>query len=130
MRPKSRGRLEAQDPGPYSHYPWFAWYLERVRQAFRLTNAGRTVRLTWAGPELDAAGWREEFRAALDRRITSRMPWGAEDGRKYSDQYQLGLFRDARSIADKLQSRTRLYFLETPELQRRFAHLLSRHDDA
>jgi hypothetical protein len=53
----------------YAHYPAFKEYLACCRTAFATTAAGGMVRIYWNTPILNAEGWREEFRAALDKRI-------------------------------------------------------------
>lgn len=45
-------------------------------------------------------------------------------GRKWKEQYQDGLMRDARRLKEKRQARVRMYSLDTPELRRRFGHLI------
>jgi hypothetical protein len=57
-----------------ANYPHGAEYLRAVRDAFAHTSAGGTVRVSWASQALDASAWRAEFLAALDRRLTARMP--------------------------------------------------------
>ncbi len=98
------------------------------RKAFAITAAGGTVRLSWAGRDLDAAGWRKNFRDALDRRINLKMgpppPW-----RKLDGLYQTNMERDARAIHAYRQQRVRFYHIATPELRKRFGHLMARHDD-
>jgi len=112
----------------YPHYPEFSWYLERVLWAFRTTRAGGKIQLTWCSPELDAEGWRDEFQAALDRRISGRMPHEQRGGRKFSDEYQTNIMRDAHDLALRAAG-VRVYSLRTPELRTRLRHLLSSYDD-
>jgi hypothetical protein len=57
-----------------ARYPEGAWYLAAVREANATTARGGRVRVSWSSAWLDAEGWRAEFRAALDRRLTARMP--------------------------------------------------------
>ena len=45
-------------------------------------------------------------------------------GRKWKEQYQDGLMRDARRLMEKRQRRVSMYCLDTPELRRRFGHLI------
>ena len=44
-------------------YPMPGVYLRAVRRAFAITGAGGTVRIDWASPELDAAGWCRETKS-------------------------------------------------------------------
>ena len=48
--------------------------------------------------------------------------------RKFADDYQLHLRRDAQRLRD-IAARVRVYQLETPALSRRFAHLLATRED-
>jgi hypothetical protein len=102
-------------------------YLDFCRRANRTTRQGGTVQLSWSAKPLDAAGWHRDFISALFRRIDNKA--GIEQfGRKHSDQYQMGLKRDAYRLRD-IRNRIRVYQFETPELTRRFGHLLAHHDD-
>jgi hypothetical protein len=102
-------------------------YLDFCRRANRTARQGGTVQISWSSKLLDAAGWRRAFISALFRRIDDKA--GIEhSGRKHSDQYQTGLMRDAYRLRD-IRNRIRVYQFETPELTRRFGHLLARHDD-
>jgi hypothetical protein len=92
------------------------------------TVSDGAVRLEWGGREYDAEGWRRQFRKALDRRINLKAgpepPW-----RKLDPDYQRQLERDCRAIRDNRQRRIALHQIATPELKRRFGHLISRWDD-
>lgn len=87
-------------------------------------TAGRTVHLAWNGPTLDAEGYRRWFRRGLDHRINLKMgPYPT--WRKLDDDYQRNLERDCRAIRDTVRHRAALHQLSTPELRRRFGHLLT-----
>lgn len=109
-------------------YPQPGAYVQAWKRANEVTAAGGTVRVSWAGRDLDAHGWRREVRRALDRRINER---GGLDqtGRKWDERYQVGLERDARALRDRLMRRVRVYQFETPELRERFGHLLADRED-
>jgi hypothetical protein len=78
----------------------------------------------WPTP---AATILRELRHGIHDRINKHDPrYGG--GRKWEPIYQLSLARDARRLHD-IARRVRVYQIETPELARRFAHLLARHDD-
>jgi hypothetical protein len=98
------------------------------RRAREITEAGGTVRLERFGREYDADDWRRQFRLALDRRITLKA--GPEPAwRKLDDDYRRNLERDCRAIRDKVRRRVALHQLATPELRRRFGHLITPWED-
>jgi hypothetical protein len=103
-------------------------YLRFCREMFRRTAAGESVRFEYGGRAYDVQAWRESFRKALDRRITLKA--GPELGwRKLDDQYQTALQRDCRAIRDHATRRLAVHRLGTPELRRRFGHIISGYDD-
>lgn len=72
-------------------------------------------------------GWEQNYQGyitALHNRINKRAGDERVMLRKCGDLYQTGLIRDRRAIWEKLNLRVRLYGLETPELRKRFAHLI------
>lgn len=105
-------------------YRYVSEMLALYRRAREITEAGGTVRLSWAGRDYDAEGWRRQFRVALDRRINLKVgplpPW-----RKLDSLYQTELRRDCRRIRDASQHRAALHQIMTPELRRRFGHLVT-----
>ena len=110
------------------HYAHVREYLAFCRQAFLVTSQGGRIRLSWAGSALDASGWRRSFRLALHRRINAK----GEDprrGRKLEDLYQVEMARDRDRIQAGVQHRVRIHQIATPELRRRFSHLLSRREE-
>jgi hypothetical protein len=113
---------------PEERYPNAAAYLGWVKRCFAETKAGRRVQTNWAGPELNHEGFQQEFLRALHRRI-QRNGNIEPRGRKMSHEYQTELFRDRQSIAAKRGQRIRMYYLATPELKRRFSHLLDNYND-
>lgn len=102
------------------------------RWAFAETAGGREIALSRAGQYegrgYDAEGWRREFRRALDERINLKAapppPW-----RKLDGLYQTELRRDCQRIRDNRQRRIALHQITTPELRRRFGHLIMAWED-
>lgn len=109
-------------------YRYAGEMLRFYRWAKAITAAGGRVRLSWAGSEYDAEGWRHQFLLALDRRITLKAG-PLPSWRKLSDLYQTELRRDSQRIRDNRQQRVALHQINTPELRRRFGHLISSRDD-
>lgn len=66
---------------------------------------------------------KESMRLRLHWKISGQCPWYGY-GRKWTDEYQVDQMRDCDAVRRKLQQRVRLYQLATPELRRRYAHLL------
>lgn len=81
------------------------------------------VATDWTGGR-PAAQVRREFRRALDARINARGGLDAAN-----DPIPVELVRDARRLDEIRRMRIRHYHFETPLCQRRFGHLLARHDD-
>jgi hypothetical protein len=102
-------------------------YLEFCRKAKVHTATGGHVQLFWNSRLLDAAGWHREFVSALFRRIDDRAGI-RPSGRKHTNEYQIGLMRDAQRLRDS-HIRIRVFQFETPELRERFGHLLSSYND-
>lgn len=104
-------------------------YLTVRRAASMLLAQGHAVKLSRCGDTYDAEAWERECIRALDRRITLKAgptsPW-----RKLAPEWQTNMQRDARALADLLQRRIRrAYRFDTREMQARFGHLLSSHND-
>ncbi len=97
-------------------------YLALLRAAHEALAKGYGIRLRWNGDAMDAQEWQCERIKALDRRITLKA--GRPIGRKHSEQYQIGLFRDCHRVRDAFR-RIRVYQFETPEITRRYKHLLA-----
>ena len=109
-----------------SNYPKHSEYLASCRKAFEITASGGTVKLFWDSSPLDAAGWKREFLRALHRRINAKE--GPYDiWRKQMPDYQLCMARD-RARLREIRRRVRVYEFETPEMRKRFGHLLSGYD--
>jgi hypothetical protein len=109
-------------------YQYVPEMLAFYRQARQITEVGGRIRLSWAGREYDAASWREQFRKALDRRINLKA--GPEPcWRKLDDLYQTELRRDADNIRRHRAQRLAIHQITTPELKRRFGHLISSWED-
>lgn len=114
------------------HYRDAGLMLRFYRWAFAETAAGRQIALSRAGQYegrgYDAESWRREFRRALDERINLKAGppprW-----RKLGSVYQTELRRDCWAIRDNRQKRIALRQIITPDLRRRFGHLISRWDD-
>lgn len=68
----------------------------------------------------------EQFRAGIHERINEALdiPWT----RKRKDSWQAAIVRDRHRLED-IRRRIRVYQFETPEMMRRFGHLLARYDD-
>jgi hypothetical protein len=101
-----------------------AAYVETWRKAYAITDSGGTVRLSWAGPDLNSVTARENFRRALDRRINQRGDLH-QTGRNYDADQRWRFYRDQQAIQKKLAKRVRIYQFETRVCRERFAHLLS-----
>jgi hypothetical protein len=105
-------------------YRYVSEILAFYRRAREITEAGGTIRLSWAGRDYDAEGWRRQFRVALDRRINLKA--GPEpQWRKLGDLYQTELRRDADNIRRHHTQRLAIQQIMTPELRRRFGHLIT-----
>ena len=113
--------------------PKAGWYVGEWRRGKALTAAGGTVRTSWAGSDLDAAGFDRFMMDALNARINLRgglMSLGGPlNARKGTTEYQCDLRRDVRSLRDILHTRLRVYQFSTPEMTKRYGHLLARYDD-
>jgi hypothetical protein len=110
------------------------WYVRNWKAARGELAQGRRVRIAWPGhyfPEvMDAERFSRWIREALDRRINSKG--GIEPtGRKWREDYQRNLRRDAREINRIGTERLRVYasHISTPEIRRRFGHLFASRDD-
>lgn len=78
---------------------------------------------------LDKAAARRKLSHLIDVAINRKA--GIPDvpvGRKFDPDYVTRVWRDCYRVRD-MAKRIRHYSLETPELTRRFGHLLSRYDD-
>jgi hypothetical protein len=69
-----------------------------------------------------------DFRNALDRRINERASL-IPSGRKHQEMYQTNLMRDAYDLASHLTQRVRIYHFRSPEVHKRFHHLLAEKGD-
>lgn len=106
-------------------YRYVGTMLAAYRHAFATVRAGRSIRMDWACPGLDLAGFRRWFCDALDRRINLKVgdapPW-----RKLGDDYQRALLRDQRRVREWFARRVIVRQFETDEARRRFGHILYR----
>lgn len=114
------------------HYRDAGLILRFYRWAFAETAAGRLIALSredqYIGRGFDAEGWRREFRRALDRRINLKA--GSDPAwRKLDDLYQTELARDCRQIRDHATKRIAVHQIMTPELRRRFGHIITTRGD-
>ncbi len=103
-------------------YTYVHEYLALLKTAAQALAQGKRIRLRWNGDAMDAEQWQRERIRALDRRIA--LKGGEPAGRKYSQQYQVALFRDCQRVRQAL-SRVRVYQFETPEIAARYKHLLA-----
>lgn len=76
----------------------------------------------WGWPET-AARVKASMRERLHLKISSKLSWYGV-GRKWGDIYQTEQLRDCWRIRDKVTKRVRMYQIMTPELRRRYQHLL------
>lgn len=119
-------------PWHYSNCPGGAsfakTYAAAWREGLRLTALGQKVTIHGYGSRaLNAAEFRAEMLRALEERIALKVG-PAPTGRKHSPDYQRGLLQDANDLR-AIHRRVRVYQLRTPELHRRFAHLLASRED-
>ena len=125
-------------PTPVTFIPWryqdcpggasFAkTYADAWREGRRITAMGQKAKIFRDGPALDAVQFRAEMRRALEERIALKVA-PAPVGRKHDPDYQRGLLQDANDLR-AIHRRVRLYQLRTPELARRFGHLLANRND-
>ena len=122
FRPWSYQDAPGPNPIGFAKVYAVAW-----REGKRLTSLGQKVRIFRDGPSLDAVAFQAEMLRALEARIALKV--GPEPtGRKHCPDYQRGLIQDAAALRD-IHRRVRIYQLRTPELARRFAHLLSERED-
>ena len=103
-------------------------YVKSWREGLQRTREGHKVRLFWNGPSLDFEALRAEFVRALEARIALKAG-RAPMGRKHTEEYQRAILQDSADLRRRVVHRVRVYQLRTPELHRRFAHLLATHDD-
>ena len=85
------------------------------------------------------AEYRREFQRALDKRINEKALIirdksherykALNRGRKHRGLYQIALYRDRRRYMEMTMDRVRVYQFETPEMTKRYGHLLARQDD-
>lgn len=111
-------------------YPEAGRYLRSMQKGFRITRSGGTVALFRFGEQLDAEGFRAMFCEALERRIMLKGGT-APVGRKTDSDYERGLIQDRRDIDDYRQRRIRIGSnrFRTPEIQKRFGHLIDQCRD-
>lgn len=110
----------------YQHVSDYLRFIKKA-QAFFQANPDGQIKIFWSSRELDQEGFKKEFRKALDIRINLKGGM-AQGSRKYSDQYQVSLMRDARSIREWSSRRVICYYLGTKELKKKYAHILIRED--
>jgi hypothetical protein len=109
-------------------YPEPAKYVAWVRRQDEQASLGCPVpRPSWPHSALSPVQWQREKWSALDRRINLRGG-AAPKWRRLDPMHQTELRRDQQALA-KIRERIRVYQFATPEVRRRFGHLLSRYDD-
>jgi len=113
----------------YEHVAAYLAFQHNAR-AHLAQHAGGTVTLQWGFP-LTAEQFRLDTLKALHRRINLKagIPADGGAGRKFESDYQISMRRDRDHVHDRMTRRIRVYQFETPEIRRRFGHLLSRYDD-
>lgn len=110
---------------PRGWYPLAGWYLKNWREAKVQLAAGRLVRVAGMHNPMNRDQFDAFMRRALDRRINAKG--GTEGaGRKYSDEYQTAITRDARGVNDYFSKRMRYGWnrWNTPEIQKRYGYLI------
>jgi hypothetical protein len=98
--------------------------LRLYRRAFAAVKEGVEVCLHWNDRPMNLAAWRAEFMRALNARINGPQPLY----RKLEPEWQIGIMRDRRRLAD-MANRIRVYQFETNEMYQRFGNRLARYDD-
>ncbi len=116
-----------QDNTPWK-YSYISEYLSWLKKCYSTFDRGGRVQMSWAGPMLDQSAWRRKVREAMDLRINLKVR-PEPIGRKYDEMYQTDLHRDKNDLHSILQRRVRIYQFRTPDVKRRFGHLLSSHAD-
>lgn len=110
-------------------YPQAGAYLEAWQRARTITEQGGRIQMFWNTNPLDVNGLHREMQGAIDRRINAKGNIEGA-GRKLDQDYQVQLGRDRRAIEAKLNDRVVLEYIGTPELKRRYAHLIvNRRED-
>ncbi len=110
-------------------YQYVHEMLGAYKRAFAILKAGGRIAMRWGESDLDLAGFQQEFRRALDRRINLKVSDGKPRGRRDCYEYDIAAWRDSRRIREILTRRIRHYHFETAEARTRFGHLLARYDD-
>ena len=70
----------------------------------------------------------QEYYEVLDKAINARAGV-AFKGRKFDSDYQTNLLRDKQAIENRLQHRIIVRQFNTPEVTKRFSHLLTTRED-
>ncbi len=111
-------------PG-FGHWVTVRAYMAAIRKAKanldETFHYGLTCWTPCTGREIMA-----QFREGIHERINEELniPWT----RKQKDSWQAAIVRDRHRLED-IRRRIRVYQFETPEMMRRFGHLLARYDD-
>ena len=108
-------------------------YVRAWKRGKRITAEGGRFAMDWAGSDLTADQFNRKMRGYLDARINLRGGQMSLGGpllaRKGTAEYQISLWRDCRAVRDILTRRLRVYQLETPEMRKRYGHLLASYSD-
>jgi hypothetical protein len=104
------------------------WYVRSYRNAIAKARQGIGIEMHPGDTPLNEAGLRKEFITALFARIDTKAEI-RHTGRKWSSIYQTEQMRDCRLIRDHAQWRRAVHQIMTPELRRRFAHILTSWDN-
>ena len=110
---------------PRGWYPAAGWYLSNWREAKAILAKGGKVRIHGKHEPMNREQFDAFMRAALDRRISAKG--GTEGtGRKYTDDYQVAIMRDARGVNDYFSKRIRYgcNHWNTPEIEKRYGYLI------
>jgi len=112
---------------PRMTYPSVGLYLNAVKGAanhFKAHPRG-TVLLNWC-TDLHREEWAAAFTKAMLQRINAKGGEPAWRGRRDTPEHQVKLIRDQKRLFDILNFGIRVYSFETPEVRKRFSHLLSK----
>ena len=85
------------------------------------------VKAGWGG-RLKRHELERELAHYVNTAINRRAGIRDEGSRKRSEEYQFKLFTDCRRIRGHFNNRIRFYELETPEMRKRYGHLVSTYE--
>jgi hypothetical protein len=111
------------------NFPGLTSYLKYWKMIIEKDNRGDTDLIGfnefWSDGYNDAHYWRKHFLQGVNNRIMTRGEDWRPRGKKDNDTYFTDMMRDKHALQDKVNRRIRVYQFNTPEVKRRFVHLLS-----